>query len=83
MSPACSCVSGAEMDGKILAASHQGAYVIRLQGDVRLTLSTTIDDYLVKMFADPKFTSVWVDLCEEEGVDSAPLGLLRASALLQ
>jgi anti-anti-sigma factor len=69
------------MDGKILAASHDGAYVIRLQGDVRLTLSTTIDDYLVKMFADPQFASVWVDLCEAEGIDSTTLGLLAKLAL--
>ena len=42
-------------EGKILAASHHGAYVIRLEGDVRLTLCTTIDDYVQKMFDDPDF----------------------------
>lgn len=69
------------MEGRILAACHQGAYVIRLQGDVRLTLCTTIDEYFEKMFADPDFTSVWVDLCEAEGIDSTTLGLLAKLAL--
>lgn len=68
-------------EGKILAARHDGAYVIRLEGDVRLTLCTTIDDYFQKMFDDPDFASVWVDLCSAEGLDSTTLGLLAKLAL--
>jgi anti-anti-sigma factor len=67
--------------GRILAASHHGAYVIRLVGDVRLTLCTTIDDFFQQMFEDTEFASVWVDLCEAEGVDSTTLGLLAKLAL--
>ncbi len=67
--------------GRILAASQHGAYVIRLVGDVRLTLSTTIDDFFQRMFEDPDFVSVWVDLCEVEGIDSTTLGLLAKLAL--
>ena len=63
-------------EGKILAAHHNGAYVIRLVGDVRLTLCTTIDEYFQGMFDDPDFASVWVDLCDAEGIDSTTLGLL-------
>lgn len=68
-------------EGRILAASHNGAYVIRFEGDVRLTLCTTIDDYFQKMFDDPAFASVWVDLCSAEGLDSTTLGLLAKLAL--
>lgn len=68
------------MEGRILAASHNGAYVIRLVGDVRLTLCTTIDEYFQKMYEDPKFASVWVDLCDAEGIDSTTLGLLAKLA---
>jgi len=68
-------------DGKILAANKDGAYVIRMTGDVRLTLCTTIDDYFQKMYTDPQFVSVWVDLCEAEGIDSTTLGLLAKLAL--
>ena len=68
-------------DGRVLAASQNGAYVIRLVGDVRLTLSNTIDDFFERMFNDPDFASVWVDLCEAEGIDSTTLGLLAKLAL--
>lgn len=68
-------------EGRILAASHKGAYVLRLEGDVRLTLCTTIDEYLQRMFDDPEFASVWIDLCEAEGIDSTTLGLLAKLAL--
>ena len=68
-------------EGRILAASQDGAYVIRLEGDVRLTLCTTIDDFLDKMFSDPNFASVWVDLCDAQGLDSTTLGLLAKLAL--
>jgi anti-anti-sigma factor len=68
-------------EGRILAASHHGAYVIRLVGDVRLTLCTTMDDYFQHMFDDPEFASVWVDLGDVEGLDSTTLGLLAKLAL--
>ena len=68
-------------DGKVLAASHDGAYVIRFEGDVRLTLCTTIDDYFEHMYEDPEFFSVWVDLCDAEGLDSTTLGMLAKLAL--
>lgn len=68
-------------EGRILAASKDGAYVIRLTGDVRLTLCTTIDDYFHRMLDNPEFASVWVDLCDAEGVDSTTLGLLAKLAL--
>ena len=68
-------------EGRILAASQDGAYVIRLVGDVRLTLCTTIDEYFCAMYEDPTFVSVWVDLCEAEGIDSTTLGLLAKLAI--
>jgi anti-anti-sigma factor len=67
--------------GRILAASQNGAYVIRLVGDVRLTLCTAMDDFFQHMFEDPEFASVWVDLCDVEGIDSTTLGLLAKLAL--
>jgi anti-anti-sigma regulatory factor len=68
-------------EGRILAASQDGAYVIRLVGDVRLTLCTSMDDFFQHMFDDPNFASVWVDLCDAEGIDSTTLGLLAKLAL--
>jgi anti-anti-sigma factor len=68
-------------EGRVLAASQEGVYVIRLVGDVRLTLCTALDDYFHSMFDDPSFASVWVDLCDAEGIDSTTLGLLARLAL--
>jgi anti-anti-sigma regulatory factor len=68
-------------DGRILAANHDGAYVIRLEGDVRLTLCTSMDDFIQHMFADPDFASVWVDVCGAKGIDSTTLGLLAKLAI--
>jgi anti-anti-sigma regulatory factor len=68
-------------EGRVLAASENGAYVLRLVGDVRLTLCASIEDYIENMLADPAFRSVWVDLCDAEGVDSTTLGQLAKLAL--
>ena len=34
------------MQGRILAADHHGAYALKLMGDVRVNLCSSIDDYL-------------------------------------
>lgn len=68
-------------EGKILAAEHHGAYALKLVGDVRVNLCSSIDDYLEHMYSDPAFESVMVDLCEAEGIDSTTLGLLAKLAL--
>ena len=64
------------MQGRILVGSHDGVYVIVFEGDVRLTLCTTVDVYLEKMFKDENFRSVVVDLSQTENIDSTSLGLL-------
>tara|TARA_B110000879_G_scaffold24935_1_gene33319 strand:+ start:3440 stop:3922 length:483 start_codon:yes stop_codon:yes gene_type:complete len=67
--------------GKILAADHQGTFVIKLVGDVRLTLCTTIDDYFDTMFCCTNFVGVVIDLSAVEGIDSTSLGLLAKLAI--
>jgi len=67
--------------GKILVAKHQGTFVIKLVGDVRLTLCTTIDDYFDHMFSSAVIEGVVVDLSEAEGLDSTSLGLLAKLAV--
>ena len=68
-------------DGRVLAARERGAYVLRFVGDVRLTLCASIEDYIQNMLDDPEFCSVWVDLCDAEGIDSTTLGQLAKLAL--
>jgi anti-anti-sigma regulatory factor len=69
------------VEGRILAAEHDGAYALKLLGDVRVNLCSSIDDYFLHMFEDPNLVSVTVDLCEAEGIDSTTLGLLAKLAL--
>ena len=40
------------MAGRILVAEHDGVYMIKFEGDVRLTLCATVDQYLDRMFAE-------------------------------
>lgn len=65
----------------VMAAQHEGHYVIKMSGDVRLTLCATIDEYLETMFSDEKFSEVIIDLTEVEGIDSTTLGLMAKLAL--
>ena len=67
--------------GKILVAQHLGTFVIKLAGDVRLTLSATIDEYFQDMFSRADFMGVIVDLSDAEGIDSTSLGLLAKLAI--
>jgi anti-anti-sigma factor len=68
-------------EGQVLAAQKSGAYVLRLVGDVRLTLCASIEDYIESMLNDPGFKSVSVDLCDAEGIDSTTLGQLAKLAI--
>lgn len=67
--------------GKILQASNRGVYVLRLLGDVRLTLSTAFDEFIEQMFSSDDFTSVAIDLSDVDGLDSTTLGLLAKIAI--
>ena len=68
-------------DCRICAASNDGAHVLKLQGDVRLTMCTALDQYFQGMFAEPDFVSVWVDVTEADGLDSTTLGMLAQLAI--
>ena len=64
------------MVGRFLVAQHEGVYLLKLTGDVRVTLCTAVDEFLERMFDDPTFKSVVVDLTETTGIDSTSLGIL-------
>lgn len=67
--------------GKILVADRHGTFVIKLVGDVRVTLCVAFDDYLSQMLVPGKFHSVIIDLCDAQGIDSTTLGLLAKVAI--
>lgn len=68
-------------DCRISAASEQGAHLLRLEGDVRLTMCTALDEYCERIFNDPQFASVAVDVTFATGLDSTVLGMLAKLAI--
>ncbi len=68
--------------GQILVADHNGVYVIKMLGDVRLTLCISFDQFIDSMFKRVDFTSVLFDLSEAEAIDSTTLGLMAKISIL-
>lgn len=66
---------------KILQAECSGVYVLKLVGEVRLNLCSTIDSAIEAMTSDPNFASIVVDLSETTLIDSTTLGLLARLAI--
>ena len=69
------------MNGKILVGDHDGVYVIRFEGDVRVTLCGSFDHYLDVMLADQRFVTAVVDLSDAQAIDSTSLGVLAKLSL--
>lgn len=68
--------------GKIQFAESDGTYVLKLIGEVRLTLCSSLETFLQAMFEEPGFRSVIVDLSETETIDSTSLGLLAKLSIM-
>ena len=62
--------------GKIQFAENEGTYVLKLLGEIRLTISSSLESFVDNMFNDPEFCSVIIDLSETRTIDSTSLGLL-------
>lgn len=67
--------------GKILVGENDGRYLIRMTGDVRVTLCTSLNQYINTIFSKPGVASVLIDMRDIEGLDSTTLGLLAKLAL--
>lgn len=67
--------------GQILVADHSGVYIIKMIGDVRLTLCVSFDQFIKNMFAEGSFTAIVFDLSDAVAVDSTTLGLMAKIAL--
>ena len=68
-------------EGRILVAEDKGVYLLKLTGDIRVTLCASISDYIEKIFSGDKAREVYVDLVDAEGLDSTTLGLLAKLAI--
>lgn len=67
--------------GRILIANGDGACLLKLVGDVRLSMGAAFDEYVDRLFKNNKLCSVLVDLSATEGIDSTSLGVLARLAM--
>ncbi len=69
--------------GKILVAECDGTFLIKMVGDVRVTLCASLNRYIDSIFAQGQGAArkVLVDLLSAQGLDSTTLGLLVKLAL--
>ncbi len=68
--------------GKIQFAESEGTYVLKLIGEVRLTLCSNLESFLQIMLEEPEFRSVVIDLSEAQTIDSTSLGLLAKLSIM-
>lgn len=68
-------------EGRLKAAYDAGVFVLKLCGDVRLTLCATLDNEAQRLAEMPGLKAVLVDLREATNVDSTALGFLAKVAM--
>lgn len=62
-------------------AVHQGTYVLKLIGEIRVPICATLDSFIENMFRDRQLHSVLIDLSKTQVIDSTALGLLAKIAI--
>lgn len=67
--------------GRILIANGDGTCLLKLVGDVRLSMGAAFDEYVDRLFRNKTLCSVLVDLSATEGIDSTSLGVLARLAM--
>jgi len=68
--------------GVVEVAFEEGVHVIRLSGDVRLNLCSTLERYVEDFLSRGEFHNVMIDLSQAEGIDSTTLGQLAKISIL-
>lgn len=68
-------------DGRILVGDSDGVYLLKLVGDVRVTLCISAEGFIQRLLGDPDFKAISVDLTETRGMDSTSLGILARLAI--
>ena len=67
--------------GKILAADYKHMSMLKFVGDVRVIMSSTLDNYCQGLYRRGVLEAMVVDLSETTGIDSTALGLLAKMAI--
>lgn len=68
--------------GQIFVADYDNTHVIKMVGDVRLTLCVSFDKFINSIFKGNHVGSIVFDLTEASAIDSTTLGLMAKIAIL-
>ncbi|GEN22635.1 STAS domain-containing protein [Halomonas cupida] len=68
-------------EGRLKAAFDSGVFILKLFGDVRLTLCATLDNQAQMLADTPGLRAVMIDLRDTTNVDSTALGFLAKVAM--
>ncbi|ALM52086.1 STAS domain-containing protein [Halomonas huangheensis] len=68
-------------EGRLKAAVDSGVFILKLCGDVRLTLCATLDHQAQLLAETPGLRAVMIDLRDTTNVDSTALGFLAKVAM--
>src|SRR5512143_570812 len=66
--------------GQAFYAKQGDTLIIKLVGDIRYTMSCSVDDFLEQWFAKENGDKMQIDLSAVECIDSTSLGLLAKAA---
>ena len=67
--------------GKILAADYKHMAMLKFVGEVRVVMSTTLDNYFSGLYRRGILDAMVVDMSETRSIDSTALGLLAKMAI--
>ena len=70
------------MSNTIRYAELEGSYILKFQGDIRVTLCASFDAFIERMFENPMLKSILLDLSDAKNIDSTALGMIAKIAEL-
>ena len=66
--------------GTVLYAKQERTYILKFVGDIRYTMSCSLDQFLGQLFKRSDYDAITIDLTETTSIDSTNLGLLAKVA---
>ncbi|MDG2176125.1 MAG: STAS domain-containing protein [Gammaproteobacteria bacterium] len=67
--------------GKILVATVDHVPILKFSGDVRVLMSSALDNYFSSLYQKSVLDRMIVDMTETQGIDSTALGLIAKMAI--
>jgi len=67
--------------GRILIATVDHVPILKFNGDVRVLMSSALDNYFSTLYQKPVLNRMIVDMTETQGIDSTALGLIAKMAI--